>query len=113
MSEFKMPEGFRVTYARTDRNPYMPDASMDHWRVTCLYEGRNMTLTYSKGSGHHGEPPTATEVFDTLCSDASYQDAADFEDIGLTNKRQIAAVLRQNERFCALMGPDFEIEPND
>lgn len=40
-----------------------------------------MEIVFSKGSGHHGEPPTATEVMESLALDAGGYDAASgFED---------------------------------
>jgi hypothetical protein len=79
----------------TDHNPLMEGEGirMDHWKVT-LERGsrsvvrsvdditpRRMTLTFSKGLGHHGAEPTAEEVLDCLASDASgIENARDFED---------------------------------
>lgn len=66
-----MEEMLTMTYKWTERNPAMDDFEGDHWRVTLRNGPRRMTLTYSKGYGHKGAPPTLAEVAGCLESDAT------------------------------------------
>jgi hypothetical protein len=72
----------RVTATRTDRNPSMEDsANMDHWRVRLIGPHGRMSLVFSKGYGHNGEPPAVAEVLSCLASDAAgIENARDFAD---------------------------------
>lgn len=61
----------RFTCTRVDHNPAMDDsANMDHWRCTLTRAGRRMALTFSKGFGHQGKPPSLAEVLECCALDA-------------------------------------------
>jgi len=65
--------------SRPDSSEWSRDA--DHWKVKLRYGKRSMSFYYSKGSGHHGEEPTVSEVLCCLAIDASTTDnAASFEE---------------------------------
>lgn len=72
-----------ATAQRADANPNMEDGAhiMDHWRVTLRCGGSRMTVPFSMGQGHNGQPPTAADVLECLALDASsYENARSFED---------------------------------
>ena len=112
--------GFRSTWKPATRNRLMdPDGSqMDHYRVTLTAGGKRMVLTYSKGSGLKGEPPTTEEVLSCLA-----QDAAGFDNAGSfgewvreyggdpdsrIEEQTYRAIGRQRDslyRLCAAVGP--------
>lgn len=75
---------------QVDRNPNMPGAEGDHWRVKLARGGRSMTLVFTKGHGHDGKRPTVHEVIECLRADASSVEGADgFEewarDLGMSS----------------------------
>ena len=81
--------GIRMTWRKADRNAHMdPDGSqMDNYRCTLsvplghVYPRRVecMTLTYSKGVGLKGAPPTVEEVLGCLAMDcAGHANAGSF-----------------------------------
>jgi hypothetical protein len=76
--------GLSMTVEPTDSNPNMDDdpkwhAQASHWKCTLRAGKRRMTITFSQGSGIHGEP-TIDSVLDCLISDASsIDDAKTFE----------------------------------
>lgn len=74
LAEFVAQNGIRMTARRVDSNPLMDDRDMDHWRCTLTCGGRRMSLTFSKGFGHHGERPSVSEVLSCLASDTSCLD---------------------------------------
>jgi hypothetical protein len=104
IGQFVEENGITIKSVPTDHNRNMADsANIDHWQVTLVRRtytqpgtfvnpqsgsirngkehSRRMTLTFSKGYGHHGAEPTATEVLDCLASDAAGIDnAVSFED---------------------------------
>jgi GH35 family endo-1,4-beta-xylanase len=60
-------------------NPGWIDA--DHWHVTIRFGKKQMSTYFSKGSGHHGEPPNVAEVINCLASDsASIENSPIFQD---------------------------------
>lgn len=64
----------------TFHNPNMDDSHMNHWKCTIRNGRKQMTITFSKGLGLHGEPATLEEVLDCLASDAAgYENAGSFE----------------------------------
>jgi len=65
-----------------DSNPNMDDgADMDHWRCRIRKGRRMLTIPFSMGRGHHGEPPGLATVLDCVGSDAaSVENAKGFED---------------------------------
>ena len=104
-----------MTYTTTDRNPVMEGSEdMDHYRVTLRDGVRRMTLTYSKGKGHDGEPPTLSEVVECLDLDASIVDAcptfrdycAEYgaEEDSRKALRTYKATMRQAKRWRWLTG---------
>ena len=53
----------------------------DAWNVTIEYRGVLMELTYTQGSGWHGEEPLLKNVLHSVLSDYhGYKDSTDFED---------------------------------
>ncbi len=116
MKEFIEQNKITLTSERTDSNPNMDDSSkMDHWKCTLRQpDGRRMTVTFSKGSGHHGEEPEAAEVLDCLASDSSgIENAQSFEDwcgeYGYdTDSRKAEKIFktceRQAEKLKAFLG---------
>jgi len=102
-----------MTTARADSNPNMDGSqNMDHWHVTLKHAGRRMTLVFSKGHGHNGAEPTATEVLACIQGDATYGDMPFEEwarDLGYDidsrkAERTHNAVVRQTERARKLIG---------
>lgn len=64
---------------RSDRNNDW-DREASHWLVTISRDGRSMSVEYSMGSAHTGEPELR-DVLDNLASDsAGYENASGFED---------------------------------
>ncbi len=108
--------GVTLTAIRTDSNPHMENSrDMDHWRATLRYQGRRMTLTFSKGFAHKGEPPSVNVVLDCLFSDATCGE--DFEDFCANcgydaDSRKAEGIWRevnrQTEKFKALLGSDYD-----
>ena len=82
LSDLIKSEEISMTYRASDRNPHMEGRDhMDNWRVTLRCNRSRMTLYFSKGSGHNGEPPTTEEVLDCLASDAAgLLNTSSFED---------------------------------
>lgn len=84
ISEFIAQHGITLSNrqidARSDREMNEWDARASHWRCTLRYQKRGMTVTYSMGSAHHGEP-AITDVLDCIASDvSSLINAGDFEE---------------------------------
>jgi hypothetical protein len=89
-AEFVIANGITAEIEQAVANPNMDaSADMDNYKVGLrirrqLQYGmgqRYMTTYFSKGIGHHGAEPTATEVLDCLASDASSVEySADFEE---------------------------------
>ncbi|MFH2073733.1 MAG: hypothetical protein ABIJ57_00105 [Pseudomonadota bacterium] len=108
-------EKIRVKAEPCDRNPHIMGggANMDHWnvRLTRTDDKRRMSLIYSKGVGHKGEPPHAAELVETLLSDIGFN--GDFEEFcaefGCDNGSRSAyktwkAVVSQNKKTERFMG---------
>lgn len=108
-----------MTATRTDSNPYMENSDrMDHWRCTLRYKGRSMTVTFSKGEGHHGAEPTIDEVLECLVEDArSWERSTSFEEwageYGYNTdsrkaERTYRAVKREAEGLRRLLGTEYD-----
>lgn len=117
-AEFAKQNKISLTAARTDKNPLMSGA-MTHWKATLKAAGHRMTLTFSKGSGHKGAPPTVEEVLQCLSQDAYYIDdsGSTFEDfcheLGYdTDSRKAEkiykAVVRQTHKLKSFLGTTFD-----
>lgn len=83
MSEFVKRYNVRIVKSDwTDRNPHMEgsDRNMNNYKVQLACAKRRMTLYYSMGFAHEGEPKVA-DVINCLASDASgvENSDADFE----------------------------------
>lgn len=114
LADFITQEGITLSYRTAVRNPHMENSqNMDNWRVTLRRGINRMTLTFSKGYGHNGQPPTATEVLDCLAMDASIienvRDAEEFaNELGYGNRRQGASIykatLSQTARLRNFLG---------
>jgi hypothetical protein len=118
LAGFIAEHGIKIDPApnRRDSNPNMDGGTtMDHWRVTLRHGARRYTLTFSKGSGHKGAPPTVDEVLECIQSDATYQDTPfeewarelGFDDDSRKAERTYNAVIKQTERARALIGDDL------
>lgn len=89
IEQFVADNGISLKATWADRNPHMDSRDMDHWKVvlrrdtdkavivngavdmTRSDKRRVMTTYFSKGYGHNGAKPTATEVLSCLASDAA------------------------------------------
>ena len=70
--------GIKSTYKVTDANPF--EFNGDHYKVRLTCNKRAMTLIYSKGYGHKGQPPETLEVLECLHSDCQLvETVSDFE----------------------------------
>ena len=104
-----------VSYGAPE-NPEFKDA--DGWTVTLKMDGKQMTIPFYKGIGHHGEEPTAEEVLECLASDACGVDNSQtFEDwcseYGYdTDSRRAEriynACLKSTEKLRRFLGDKFE-----
>lgn len=99
-----------------ESNPNMDgSADMDHWRVTLRHGSRRYTLTFSKGRGHNGAPPSVSEVLECVQSDATYPDMSfeewcrelGYDEDSRRAERTYNAVVKQTERARALIGDDL------
>ncbi|MGH8897010.1 MAG: hypothetical protein ACRDZ4_08325 [Egibacteraceae bacterium] len=116
-ADFAEEHGIKATAEKTDRNPYMRDATGDHWKVTLRRGQKSMTLPYTKGFGHNGAPPTAIEVLGCLASDARGVDNAGgfeawarelgFDPDSRDAERTYKACEQQAKRLKALLGADL------
>lgn len=69
-----------VRRCRTSRSPFMSDPGMSHWGCVITAPSGYLTVTFSQGSAHVGEP-SLESVLDCLASDAaSVENARDFDD---------------------------------
>jgi hypothetical protein len=82
IDEFVKQYRIRMSAARAQSNPNMPDSSsMDHWKCVLRRPSHTLTVFFSMGYGHNGKEPTAEEVLDCLASDAaSIDNTRGFED---------------------------------
>lgn len=106
-----------MTVESVDSNPNMEDsASMDHWKCVLKCGRKRYTLTFSKGFGHHGANPTATEVLECLRSDST-DDFSSFDnwasDYGCdTDSRRALktyqATKRQAAKLRQFLGAEFD-----
>jgi hypothetical protein len=72
ISEFIDKHNLKLTKVEyRDSNPNFDDSDMDHWTVTLKHGRKQMSLPFSKGTGHHGREPELDEVLDCLISDAN------------------------------------------
>lgn len=82
LAEWIAAEGITARSRRANGNPNIDDmgAGASHWRVTLERpNGNALTVPYSMGSAHRGEPEL-TDVLDALASDsAGYENASAFE----------------------------------
>jgi len=85
----------------------------DHYKVTLIGPDGRMTVTYSKGIGHKGAPPTVEEVLDTVAMDAvSYENYPDLDDwvaeYGFEDMKEaqktFRGVKRQSESLGRILG---------
>lgn len=110
----------RAESAWADANPHMDGGQdMTHWKVTLRAridgKARRMTVPFSMGMAHHGEPDPI-DVLDCLVSDASgaYQDfetwASDlgFDPDSRKAERTYRTVVRQTKRLRAFLGPEYD-----
>jgi hypothetical protein len=114
LDQFIRSAGIKMRATRTDRNPAMSDANMDHWRCILRAGRSRMSLVFSMGYGHNGKEPKPAEVLDCLASDASgLENAQDFEDwcaeYGYDTdsrkaERIYKAIQRQAESLKRLLG---------
>ncbi len=84
IDEFVKKHGIQIDCNKVYRNPHMADFKGDHWEVILSAPGKGkdpMIIFFSKGVGHKGKKPKATEVLDCLASDAlGHESSEKFED---------------------------------
>lgn len=118
MSQFVAETKITLTVEKTSFNPNMDNSlKMDHWKVQLKRGPKRMTIVFSKGFGHNGEPPTIEEVLDCLASDsASIVDSPNFEewaeDFGYDPdsrqaERTYSAVRAQASRLLVFLGENY------
>jgi hypothetical protein len=116
IEQFIQENGIRLTFRAASDNPNMESSrDMDHYRVTLHHAGRRMTLTFSKGVGHHGADPEVAEVLDCLISDSwsADEDFAEFcSNMGFDEDSRKAlriykACVSIRERLLSLLGHDL------
>lgn len=88
-----------------------------HWRVTLRYGKRQLTVLYSMGAAHTGEP-NAADVVHSILSDASIADSAgsfeDFcSDLGYDNDsikalKSYKACVRMAKKTAQFFGDDLQ-----
>lgn len=75
LNQFIIETGIVLTSESTSLNPHMADSErMDNYKVKLRGKrlgNATMRLYFSKGTGHNGAEPTASEVLDCLASDAA------------------------------------------
>lgn len=113
LADFIAAHGIKMTSRQVDRNPNMEDSgTMDHWRCTITCAGRRMVLTFSQGSGHHGNAPDLADILNCCASDSSALDET-FDDwcsnLGYsTDSRKAHRIFRacvnQTTRLQKLLG---------
>jgi hypothetical protein len=110
---------YRITMAATwaQDNPHMSDpiAGASHWRCTFKRGRQRLTVPFSMGPAHRGEPE-ARDVLSCLADDAAgYENAPDFEswapDYGYdTDSRRalktFATVEKQSAKLKAFLGDE-------
>jgi len=114
--QFVNKYGIKATAEYTDRNPYMDDERMNHYKVTLRRGRQRMTVYFSMGEALTGEP-TAEDVLDCLAMDASYiENTATFEDFcgelgydtdSRSAERTYKVTQRQSERLERFLGADL------
>lgn len=79
VTQFCEKHRIRSSTIMVDENPNCPEwTDADHWKVTLRGFDRQLTVYFSKGSGHHGAEPEVDEVLDCLMSDDTHGQS--FED---------------------------------
>ena len=113
LDAFAAEHGISMTADLRDSNPHVPESgTMDHWRVTLRHAGRTYTLTFSRGLGFNGAPPSVGEVLGCFAADSVYSDTTFEEwcaDLGFDSdsrkaERTYKAVVDQTERARRLLG---------
>jgi hypothetical protein len=102
-----------VTYGAPE-NPEFKDA--DGWTVVLKMDGRQMTVPFYKGFGHHGAEPTAEEVLECLALDAvdNNQTFADwcaeygYDTDSRRAERVYHACLKSTEKLRRFLGDKFD-----
>jgi hypothetical protein len=82
LKKFIRENHIRMTAEWADENPHMADPmpGASHYKCKLKHGRRSMTVFFSMGSAHTGEPEPA-DVLDCLASDASgAENASSFED---------------------------------
>ena len=117
LADFITEQGIAMTAKPADANPNMIDPSpgMSHWLCILACDGRTMTLPYSMGAAHQGEPEIAG-VLSCLALDGSgVVNGETFEDWAAeygydTDSRKAEATYKtikaQAKELCALLGTD-------
>lgn len=114
--QFAKKHKITLAYDYTDHNPNMPEFDGDHYKVTLKRGRKRMTLTYSKGYGHTGEPPAVDEVLCCLAQDVGYEGES-FEDFcsnfgydpdSRKASRIFEACNRQTQKLRNFLGDTFE-----
>lgn len=113
--EFAALHKITLTWTEADANPNMPGDDMDHYKVTLRCDGRKMTLPFSKGIAHRGDPPTVDEILSCLASDSHFSDDSFEEfcselgyDTDRSALRNYKQVVKQTERARHVLGDCFD-----
>ncbi len=115
-ARFVRKNGVRISVSYgAPENPEFIES--DGWSVTLKMDGRQMTVPFYKGFGHHGAKPTAEEVLECLAMDAEgIENVFSFEDwcaeYGYDSDSRRAekiynACLRQTEELRKFLGDKF------
>ena len=117
MTQFLNRFPVKMDTTLVDSNPNMTDmpSGSTHWRCVLRLQAKRMTVYYSMGPAHCGEP-TLANVLGALASDAiSWENAPSFEEwaseFGYDTdsrkaERTYKAVEKQTEALARLLPPD-------
>lgn len=117
IQDFVKANKIRMYIKHADSNPNMDNSCMNHYKVTLVSDGKQMTLPFSMGIGIKRKP-LVEDVIDCIISDASYvENCKDFEDFcyqfgydgeSQKTKRIYDACVKQTEKFKKLIGSAYE-----
>lgn len=80
ITEFVKEHKISISNEYADFNPNMEDSdNMDNWKSTLKMGKKQMTVFFSKGTGHEGKEPDVVDILDCLIIDSSAMELT-FED---------------------------------
>lgn len=115
ISEFCNKHMITLNLTSVTSSPYMPVKDMNHYRARLRYDGREMEVPFSTGSGWKSDP-TAKNVLACLQSDASsahltFEEWCGYCGFGTYSRRAEAihkAVQRQTLDLRRMLGPLYD-----